>query len=404
MPEFTYLAQDANGKEKKGNIIADTKEIAIQNISAEGLIVLKLNESNVLTREIDITFGKVVKSRDLSVFCRQFNSMLGAGVTIRGALEMLSSQTENKYLAKAIRTVEADILKGENLADAMSKHKKIFPDIMINMVRAGEASGKLEIAFDRMANHFERATKTEGMVKKAAMYPIIVAIVSIIVVVFMLVKVIPSYVEMFDSMDMELPGITLAVIAMSNFIVNYWYILLAIIIAIVLLIHFYKKTDNGKLFFAKIALKLPLFGKLNNKTACSLFARTLSTLIYSGLPLVDALDITADTLQNEVYKRVVKQAVDDVAQGIPLSTTLKRSGVFPPMVDYMIGIGENTGELEEMLEKLADYYDEEVQMTTETVMAALEPMIVLIMAALVIVLIAAVMSPMISMYSQMGSM
>ena len=326
------------------------------------------------------------------------------GVTVIAALDMLSNQTENKYMAKALREVQTDIMKGETLADAMSRHKKIFPDIMVSMVRAGEASGKLEIAFERMAEHFEKAAATEGMVRKAAMYPIIVAIVAIVVSVFMLVKVVPSYMEMFNDMDMELPGITKAVIAMSDFIIAYWYIILVVIILLVVGIKAFKGTEQGKMFFSKLAIKIPLIGNLNVKTSCSLFARTLSTLIYSGLPLVEALDIVADTLTNYMYKQAVKKAADDVAQGIPLSVTLKKTKLFPPMVDYMIEIGENTGELEEMLEKLADYYDEEVKMTTETVMAALEPMVILVMAALVGILIAAVMSPMIAMYQQMGNM
>ena len=404
MPEFTYVAQDANGKEKKGNVIADTPQMAVETVTAEGLVVLSVKEANALTRELNITIGRLVKPRDLSVFCRQFVSMLSSGVTVIAALDMLSGQTENKYMAKALREVQTDIMKGESLGNAMGRQKKIFPQIMVSMVKAGEASGKLEIAFERMSEHFEKAARTEGMVRKAAMYPIIVAIVSIVVSVFMLVKVVPSYMEMFDSMDMELPGITKAVIAMSDWLIAYWYIAIAVIVLIVIAIRMYKKTDNGKLFFGKLALKFPLIGKLNTKTACSLFARTLSTLVISGLPLVEAIEIVADTMSNEVYKRALKKTAEEVARGIPLSVSLKKSGIYPPMVDYMVEIGENTGELEEMLTKLADYYDEEVKMTTETVMAALEPMIILIMAALVGILIAAVMSPMISMYQQMGNM
>lgn len=404
MPEFTYVAQDANGKEKKGNVIADTPQMAVETVSSEGLVVLSVKEANALTRELNITFGRLVKPRDLSVFCRQFVSMLSSGVTVIAALDMLSGQTENKYMAKALREVQTDIMKGESLGNAMGRQKKIFPQIMVSMVKAGEASGKLEISFERMSEHFEKAARTEGMVRKAAMYPIIVAIVSVIVSVFMLVKVVPSYMEMFDSMDMELPGITKAVIAMSDWLVAYWYIALAIIILLVIAIRAFKRTDNGKMFFSKLALKFPFIGKLNTKTACSLFARTLSTLVISGLPLVEALEIVADTMSNEVYKRALKKTAEEVSRGIPLSVSLRKAGIYPPMVDYMVEIGENTGELEEMLTKLADYYDEEVKMTTETVMAALEPMIILVMAALVGILIAAVMSPMISMYQQMGNM
>ena len=402
MPEFSYVAQDSSGKEKRGNVVADSAQLAIETVSAEGLVVLSVKEANLLTKELDLTIGNATKPRDLSVFCRQFVSMLSAGVTVVSALEMLSGQTENKYMAKAIVEVRSDIMKGETLGDAMARHPKVFPDIMVNMIRAGEASGKLEVSFERMAEHFEKAAATAGMVRKAAMYPIIVAIVAIIVGVFMLVKVVPSYTEMFDSMDMELPGLTVAVVNLSDFLVAYWFIIIPVIIAIVVAIRMFKRTDGGKLFFAQMAIKLPLFGKLNVKTACSLFARTLSTLIYSGLPLTEGLDIVSDTMSNEVYKRALKKTADEVSQGIPLSVSLKKSKLYPPMVDYMIEIGENTGEIEEMLEKLADYYDEEVKMTTETVMAAIEPMIILVMAALVGVLIAAVMAPMISMYQQMG--
>ena len=403
MPEFAYVAQDASGKEKRGNVVADSAQMAIEMVSGEGLVVLNVKEANLLTKNLDLTIGNATKPRDLSVFCRQFVSMLSAGVTVVSALEMLSGQTENKTMAKAIVEVRSDIMKGETLGDAMGRHPKVFPDIMVNMIRAGEASGKLEVSFERMAEHFEKAAATAGMVRKAAMYPIIVAIVAIVVGVFMLVKVVPSYTEMFDSMDMELPGLTVAVVNLSDFIVAYWFIIIPVIIAIIVLISMFKKTEGGKLFFAQLAIKLPLFGKLNVKTACSLFARTLSTLIYSGLPLTEGLDIVADTMSNEVYKRALKKTADEVSQGIPLSVSLKKSKLYPPMVDYMVEIGENTGEIEEMLEKLADYYDEEVKMTTETVMAAIEPMIILVMAALVGVLIAAVMAPMISMYDQMGT-
>ena len=180
MPEYTYVAQDADGKEKKGNVVADTPQNAVELVSAEGLIVLSVKEANILNKELSITFGRLVKPRDLSVFCRQFVSMLSSGVTVIAALDMLSNQTENKHMAKALREVQTDIMKGETLADAMSRHKKIFPEIMVSMVRAGEASGKMEIAFERMSEHFEKAAATEGMVRKAAMYPIIVAIVAVI--------------------------------------------------------------------------------------------------------------------------------------------------------------------------------------------------------------------------------
>lgn len=404
MAEFTYVAMNEAGKRVKGNVLAENETLALEKLRLQDLYPTKLVPANIFNKEIDISIGKVATSRDLSVFCRQFVSMLSAGITIVTALEMLADQTENKHLARALRKVQEDIMQGETLADAMRKHKKIFPELMINMVTAGEAAGKLDVTFSRMADHFEKAEKTEGMMKKAAIYPVMVAVVAIVVVVIMLIKVVPAYADMFASMDVEMPGITLAVMNASDFMTHYWYVLLAIIVMVVAVGKAYKNTEDGKLAAGRMAISVPLFGKLKIKTISSLTARTLSTLIYSGMPLVDGLRLTARTVGNELYKRALEQAVVDVREGMTLSSSLKKSGLYPPMVSHMIGIGEETGELEDMLTKLADYYDTEVEMTTQTVMAALEPMIILIMAALVGIVIAACMAPMISMYSNMGNL
>lgn len=404
MPEYTYKAQGADGKVKKGNITAENKEYAIDKIREDGLLPIEVVEATALTREMEIYIGNPVSPRELSVFCRQFVSMLNAGVTLINALEMLNRQTSNKALGKALKVVEQDIMKGETLAKAMSRHPKIFPEIMVNMVAAGEAAGKLDIAFDRMASHFEKSAKTKGMIKKAAMYPIVVAVVAAIVIVIMLVKVIPAYREMFDSMGVDMPKLTMAVINASDFLVAYWYIVLGVIVAIVVAVKAVTSTSDGRYFFDSIKVKVPLFGQLSVKSAASLFARTLSTLVYSGLPLVEALSMTADTMDNEVFKRALRKSCEDVSRGVALSQSLKKQAVFPPMVDYMVSVGEETGDIEGMLERLANYYDEEVEQTTETVMAALEPMIILILAAIVGVLIGAVMSPMLTMYTNMENL
>lgn len=404
MGEFTYTALDSAGKQQKGNITAETENQALEKLKAQELYPISVKEANILNKEMDLTIGKVVSNRDLSVFCRQFVSMLSAGVTIVSALDMLGQQTENKYMAKALHQVQGDILKGETLATAMRKQNKIFPELMVNMISAGEASGKLEVSFERMATHFEKAEKTQGMIRKAAIYPIVVALVAVIIVAIMLIKVVPSYVEMFEQMDIEMPAITQFVINASDFLVKYWYLVVAVIAVIVVAVKVVGQTDDGKLAAGKAAVNIPLFGKLNIKTISSLTARTLSTLIYSGMPLVDSLEIVSRTLENELYRRALLKTQEEVSQGVPLSVSLKRTGLFPPMVTHMIGIGEETGEIEEMLTKLADYYDEEVEMTTQTVMAALEPMIILVMAGAVGFIIAAVMSPMIAMYGNMGNL
>lgn len=404
MAEFLYRAIAENGKERKGNLIAEDELGAAMKLKSMNLMPLEIKSATALTKGIDINFGSKVKPRDLSIFCRQFVSMLKAGISIIDALDMLAQQTESKNMAKAIRAVQHDIEKGDSLSDSMGKHPKVFPEIMVNMVTAGEASGKLETTFEHMAVHFEKDAKIRALMKKAAMYPIIVAIVALVVVVVLLVMVIPGYASMFEEMDMEMPAITLLVMHMSDFIKNKWPVLILVIAAAFVVIFRFKQTEKGKIFFGNISRKAPVLGKLNIKTESSVFARTLGTLLYSGLPLVDAVGIVADTMTNAVFQNALKEAREVVVKGVPLSEPLKNCGLFPPMVSHMVRIGEETGDVEGMLDRLSVYYDEEVEMATQTVMAALEPMIIIVMAVIVVFLIAAVMSPMLAMYGGLDNL
>lgn len=404
MAEFNYLVVDKTGKEKKGNMQAETVDEVRAKLKNEGFTVVNVTKASALTKEINITIGKAVKPRDLSVFCRQFISMVRAGVTILDSLDMLADQTENVAMAKAIRGVHTEIRKGETLSEALSKYPKVFPDIMCSMVAAGEASGKLDIAFERMATHFEKSAKLKAIVKKAMIYPIIVMIVALVVIVVMLIKVIPAYDSMFEQLGGELPALTRAVVAVSDFIMHDWFWLIVILIGVGIAISVFKKTITGQIVFGTIARKLPVFGKMTIKQASSNYARTLSTLIYSGLPMMDALAITANTMSNYLYKQALNHAREEVAKGVSLSEPIVQSGMFPPMVGHMTKIGEETGDLEGMLSRLADYYDEEVEMATQSVIAALEPMIILVLAAIVIVIIGAVMLPMFQLYGQMDNL
>ena len=291
-----------------------------------------------------------------------------------------------------------------DLSEALSNYPKVFPDIMCSMVAAGEASGKLDIAFERMATHFEKSAKLKAIVKKAMIYPIIVMIVALVVIVVMLIKVIPAYDSMFEQLGGELPALTRAVVAVSDFIMHDWFWLIVILIGVGIAISVFKKTITGQIVFGTISRKLPVFGKMTIKQAASNYARTLSTLIYSGLPMMDALAITANTMSNYLYKQALNHAREEVAKGVSLSEPIVQSGMFPPMVGHMTKIGEETGDLEGMLSRLADYYDEEVEMATQSVIAALEPMIILVLAAIVIVIIGAVMLPMFQLYGQMDNL
>lgn len=404
MPSFGYLVADENGKERKGSLEAANIDQARNSLKSQGLVILRLSEQNALQKDIHIGLFHKIKPRDYSVFCRQMVSMLNAGVTIIDALGMLADATENKDLAKGIRDVQTSIQKGETLADSMRVQPKVFPMMLVQLVEAGESSGSLENSFARMANQFEKEAKIKSMIKKASIYPIIVCTVALIVVIVMLVWVIPGYTDTFDELGTDLPAITKMVVALSNAFVSYWYLILATVVLLIVAVRRYAKSDSGKQFFGKLAINIPLFGKLNVKTYSSLLARTLSTMIAAGIPLVEALGISARTMKNQLYRDAIIQAQEDVAKGLPLSGPLKYCGLFPPMIHHMTRIGEETGEIETMLERLADYYDEEVEVGTQTVMAALEPMIILLLAVIVIILVVAIMAPMITAYNAMDQM
>ncbi len=404
MATYGYEAVDRSGKIMKGSVEADNQNLAKTELRKQGLTVVNLTEQNALTKDIEIDIGGKPTSRDLSVFCRQFVSITKAGVSILEALKMLCEQTENKKLKKALVEVRLNVEKGETLAAAMAEHPKIFPTIMINMVAAGEASGSLETAFGRVAVQLEKNNKTQALVKKAMIYPIILAVVSVAVVIVMLVVVIPSYSKIFEDLNTELPALTLGVLAASNFIKKWWYILIVIVVCAALGIQVFAKSNVGKHFFGKVKLSIPAMKNLEVKSASSLMARTLSTLIGAGVPLVEAVDIVSSVMGNIWYKEALQEVKSQVILGTPLSRPLEECGLFPPMVYHMVRIGEESGNVEEMLDKLADYYDEEVEMAVQSLMAAMEPLMILVLAAIVCVLIASVLAPMMKMYTALDNL
>lgn len=404
MPGFSYVAVDKRGKEKRGSLEAETRERALEQLKAEGLIPVSVREQGALNKEIDFSIGKKVKPRDLSVFCRQFVSITQAGVPMKEALQMLSEQTENKWLKRAISEVLLNVEKGNTLADSMRSQPDIFPPMLVNMVEAGEQSGSLEMAFSRMAVHFEKEAKLKATIKKATIYPIILVIAAIGVIAVMLLFVIPIFIDMFADLDIEMPAITMFVMNSSKWMTSHWYVVLAMIVGVVVAYKLIYKTTQGRLTIDRIKMKMPLFGKLTVKTACSQFARTMSTLLMSGISTIDALETTSKIVNNIHYTNAMLKAREEVMKGIPLSEPLEASGIFPPMVYHMTGIGEETGNVEEMLEKMADYYDEEVEMTTQSVLAAMEPIIILFMALIIGTLVIAVIWPIASMYNGLDNL
>lgn len=399
MEMFNYVALDSKGKQIKGSYESNDEMHVKEYLKAEGLIPVEVAPQTAMNKEISFNIGGKVKPRDLSVFCRQMTSILNAGVPVINALHMLSEQTENKNLAAAIKRLQVQVEKGESLADAIRDEDGVFPNILAQMVEAGEASGSLEIAFERMAVQFEKDSKLGALVRQAMIYPIVILVVAAAVIVVMLMVVIPSFEDMFADLGSELPAITKMVVSASNTLMEYWWVVLLIIVGLVFGIKFFKKSTVGGKFFARCGLVLPVVKNLTIKSAAARLARTLSTLLAAGLSLLDAVEITAKTMGNMLVKDVLMDARTEIAKGVPLSQPLEASGIFPPMVYQMTKIGEETGNTEAMLEKVADYYDEEVEAATKALTSILEPLIIVILAIVVGTIVMAVMAPMLSLYS-----
>lgn len=403
MPNFKYVAYSKDGREIKDSIEAGDQEEAALKIKEQGLMVVKVDAETALDKDISFSVGKKkASSRDLSVFCRQFVSISTAGVAIVDALEMLGDQTENKALQEAIFNVQASVQKGETLAGSMRQQNGIFPPIMINMVEAGESSGNLDVSFERMAIQFEKSTKIQQLVKKSMIYPIALSVIVVGVVILMMVFVVPTFSDMYADMDQELPFLTRMMVAISDFIVHKWYILLAIIAVFVVAFKVFAASKSGMYILADIKRKMPIFGKLTVKSASAQFARNLSTLTAAGISTIEALDIVSKTMSNVRFRDAVLDAKEKVAQGRPLSEPLKASGVFPNMIIHMIGIGEETGNMDDMLITAATYFEEEVEAATEQVAAVIEPLLIVVMACIVGVIIMAILIPMFGMYDLAG--
>lgn len=405
MPIYGYRAADASGREQRGTISAENREKVAEALRKEKLTPISVTEQNAMSRDLNLGFlQKRPTARELAVFCRQFVSIVNAGVPVITALEMLAEQTENKVLRGAISETKRSIETGQSLADAMRSHPQVFSEMFITLVAAGEASGSLENSFSRMAEQFEKDARIKGLVKKASIYPIVVATVAVAVVIAMLTFVIPTFQGIFDELGGELPALTRGVIAASDFMQHWWYIVIGGLLALIFGLRAFKKTEPGRRLSGKLALRLPIVKNLAVKTACSRFARTLSTLLAAGLPLMDSLDIVSDTMTNIWFHDALQDARDAVSVGSPLSEPLTTGKLFPPLVCHMTKIGEETGGTESMLSKLADYYDEEVEAATQQMMAALEPLIIIVLAVVIGTIVLAVVMPMGSMYGSLENL
>ena len=373
MPTFTYTARNSGGDLKSSTIDAPSRDEAVAQLRRQRLSIIKVDEDKGGNKKAS---GSGIKMRDIVIFTRQFSTMINAGLPLVQALDILAKQSENKNLSKVVRNVVFDVESGNTVADAMRKHPKAFSDLYTNMVAAGEVGGILDTILNRLAVFMEKNDALVRKVKGAMIYPVVIMCVAALCVVILLWKVIPVFASMFGSVGMELPLPTKIVIGLSAFLNAYWWALIAGGIGGGFLLKKYYSTPSGQLVIDKIALHVPVLGDVIRKSAVSRFTRTLGTLISSGVSILDGLEITARTAGNRVVQDAIMGSRASIAGGDTIAGPLQKSNVFPPMVISMIAVGEQTGGLDEMLTKIADFYDDEVDAAVSALLSLLEPVMI----------------------------
>lgn len=397
MARYMYKAITAEGKTIEGLYEANSEDDVLVMLRQNLYYTISILEQKT-SKDIDIKafFGKV-KLKDIAIFCRQFHTMLQAGVSLISCLDILRLQTERKKFKITIGKVYEKVQQGFTLSEAMNKHSDVFPELLINMVVAGEASGNLDVILSRMAVHYEKETKIVNKVRGAMVYPIVLAIVAFIVVIMLLVFVLPNFIVIFESSGTALPTPTRILLSISGFLVNYWYIALGISITLIISIIMLLKVPKVRYIIDGLKFKIPIIKGINQKVVTSRLSRTLSTLLSSGLPLLQVLDIVAQIVNNKVVEEGLNKAKEDVKRGVLLSVPIKKMNLFPPMFISMLTIGEESGSIDEILDKTANYYDDEAETALEAMTKLVEPLMIVVMAVVVGSIVAAIILPMFDM-------
>jgi type IV pilus assembly protein PilC len=396
---YVYRVRDKSGKIISGAIEAESQSAVTNKLRQMGYIVLEINEKREAFSISLPGRKKKVKLKDLTVFSRQFATMINSGVSITRALAILSEQVENPTLAAVITQVQKDVEGGLSLSEALAKQERIFPPIFVNMARAGEAGGVLDEVLLRIADHFESEANLRSRVKSAMTYPVAVFIFAITIAFVMITFIVPVFMNMFSSLGGDLPGPTKMLVALSDFIRSRWYVLFGTLAAVVYGFRAFKRNPRGRFIWDSFKLKMPVLGQLTRKMAIAKFARTFSTLISSGVPILQALDIVAETAENAVVTKAIRESRASIKEGESISKPLGASGVFPPMVVQMIAIGEETGALDSMLKKIADFYDDEVSATVDSLTSLLEPVLMVFMGVMIGGIVISLYLPMFSVIS-----
>jgi type IV pilus assembly protein PilC len=403
LPVFEFQAKTDDGKVVRGELNAANESEARIRMRAQRLTPLRidLKKSAAAAGGFDLKkfqlFGDSVTQKDLQVFTRQFAVLVGAGVPIVQSLEAMARGARSPGMSKILGSVVSDVERGRRLAEALSARPVVFDRLYVNLVKAGEEGGVLETVLNRLAEYIETSVKLKAKVKGALFYPVAVIVVAFIVVAFIMVFVVPKMSKMFLQSGQELPALTVWVINCSNFFQHYWYIIIATVVGVPMAIKMYYDTDDGRKILDAIFIEIPVFGDLIKKSAIARFSRTLSTLLSSGVRIIDALEISSATTGNWMIEKAILETKDAVSRGKTLAEPLTKISYFPNMVTQMISIGEQTGNIDQMLSKVADFYEDEVENATDAMTSLLEPLLMVVLGAIVAVIVVAMYLPIFNM-------
>jgi type IV pilus assembly protein PilC len=399
--EFVYEAKNKSGDKVKGSIEAENKSVIARQLRDKGYYITEISEkrSSIDIGEL-LKMHKKVKLKDLSIFSQQFAAMINAGISLVDALNILQDQTNHKHLQNVLTNVRDDVETGISLGDAVAKHPEAFPELYIQLIKAGESGGVLDTILDKLAQHYDRQDELNSMVKSALYYPIVILIVGIAVVIFLVTRVVPQFVGMFADLGADLPLPTRLLLGISAFMQSYWWTILLAVIILVFALSRYRKTPAGRAKTDSWILKMPVIGDMMQKVYISRFSSTLAILIESGVDLLTSLTIVEDVVGNRVYTEILTEARVKVREGSNLSDPLEESGEFPPMVVHMLRVGEETGAIGDMLDKVSRFYDRQTEAAVEGAISLIEPIMIVLLAVMVGFVAISIVTPMFDMFQQ----
>lgn len=398
MPTFSYQVRDKKtGKIIKGKINAENIGLVKKRLAESGQVVLKITEQSKMGSLGNITIGNGIKRHDVAVFARQFATMIQAGLPIIKCLTILASQTENPAFRSIINQLQTDVESGYSISDAIAKHPKVFPTIFVSMVRAGEVGGVLDKCLNSVADHFESELSLRAKIKSAVTYPVAMGVLVMLIALAMLIFIVPTFQKMFEDAGAKLPLLTRIMVSASDGLLSWKGPVFAVVVIILIVLFNKWRKNKGKLAWDTFLMKVPVAGPLVKKMALARFTRTFATLVTSGVPMLSTLEIVADTAGNEAIKIVILQARDAVKEGNPLAQPFAESNIFPAMLSQMMAVGEETGALDQMLNKVADFYEDEVSTAVDSLTSALEPVMMGVLGGVVGVMVIGLYLPMFQM-------